>query len=88
LKFEFLGLTGESAGRINYQYYCTLQVFFAFYLGLGDTVASQLHHGIVASSNRPLDVVEAKLDRLAALSVIGHRDASDRRPVKTLPHGR
>ena len=48
-------------------------------------MASQLHHGIVASSNRPLDVVEAKLDRLAALSVIGHRDASDRRPVKPLP---
>ena len=50
----------------------------ALYLGLGEAVASQLYHSIVASSARPADVVEPDLDRLAALPVINiHRDTPD-----------
>jgi len=63
--------------------YVKLQLMF--YLRLGDTMSGELHDGIVASSDRPLDVIEPDLDRPAALpTVIGHRDSSDPAPVKPL----
>jgi len=58
----------------------------AQYLGLGDTVPRQFHDGVVAAADRSLDVVEADLDRPAAVTVIGHRDtdtASDGRTTTT-----
>ena len=66
----------------------TLFAFYphAQYLGLGDAVPSQLHDGVVAAADRSLDVVEADLDRPAAVTVIGHRDtdtASDGRTTTT-----
>jgi len=68
------GLSGKEAVKRVY-----------IYLRLGDTVAGQLHDGVVAATDRPLDVVETDLDRSAAAQPVfrhrGHTSSDHQQPA-------